>query len=685
MPHLKKDFRVWDSMGGEDENDKQWLLAVPEMKGVFAMSNEGVDNSPTPFTIKEQDVELDEETSDIIYKKHREQLYYPASETDKNSLFWDECLEELRFFQGEHQHTLVPRDFPHSPHLPIWVEIQRARYLLQCVGLFSLMGWQMLVLEELGLGNVSNLSCDSGILANRCLDQKDYETKRKGKKGSSSPEKKTWNSLLSDFGAWYQKLSPEDKPHASELLPESNWGLFVWCWRQCNAASAVLCMTPILGISMSDRKLKSLASANFFHAFPYNKRNGLVCEDDYEGHEAFNSTFQILEDFSIKYGTTHIPHWYQCDPVFLRWVSALENGLSSFVKGEPCVLSVHQIERLILIGFFNDRDALPNLSKGDVVWLKMLLEFKRHRALFGVDVSKGFPRLHDWVSEHKRMFRLSRMGKRDMMKPSRLKLLMEAGVDFFTGDCIPNTDPLSHAELEEFELLTLSPTECFPIKVATTPAAVDAASATTSVMVDAASATTEATMEAASATASAIVDSALAGISVTLDTVMATTSTNMETTSATTSSAVDAASVPTQLPWTQPRRHSTNRGLSLGDDSYWINKGCQAKFEELKAKNGSSLILATDDEDVYWWLVEKRGKILRSKLDHESNKVSGPKRPCSLSILRYITDQKGGDDTELDRDVIEASQSMVLWSHYCERLMMYKGKYYYSSANIFHC
>merc|ERR1719253_2164800 len=68
-----------------------------------------------------------------------------------------------------------------------------------------------------------------------------------------------------------------------------------------------------------------------------------------------------------------------------------------------------------------------------------------HFELFGVcNVSSDFPHLHQWIADQKELFRLSRTGKEgiNMMNASRLKMLMEIGVDFFTGECLPGTSSL---------------------------------------------------------------------------------------------------------------------------------------------------------------------------------------------------------------------------------------------------
>ena len=543
LPHLKKDGHARDESGGGNKNDEQWLLTMPEMKGAFSLyashETSNMETTQRPLALEGKDVELDEKTVEFIRKKHQDLLYCPTtthfapSETNvivsqlhssryMNSLFWDECLEELRFFEGEHQHTLVPRDFPHNSHLSIWVEIQRAKYLLQSMGIFSgLTGAQMLILDELNLCDLSSLptagallKADSQAIAKGATHpEKGIARNGSEKNKNKDGERKSWSTNFDSFKVWFQNLPPEDRDKACELLPRLNWPLYSWCWRQCNASSAILRGTPnVIGVNMSVKKLSTLSSSGFFHAFPYNdKKSGLVCEDDYQGFEAFDSTLELLEDISIKYGTTHIPDWYECDKALRMWVLALENSVSSLVKGGPCVLSARQIEKLILIGFCRDRDGLTNLSKGDVVWLKMLHELKTHLELFGVcHVSSDFPRLHSWIAEQKELFMQSRMMEKDIMKPSRLKMLKEAGIDLFTGECLPGEH-----DFQELDLLTASPTEAFPV-------------------------------------------------------------------------------------------HERVTNLNVFTfDNYWNDHECLEKFEKLKAFRGHSLVLASDDEDVYVWFMGK--------------------------------------------------------------------------------
>ncbi|KAL9184927.1 hypothetical protein ACHAXT_002704 [Thalassiosira profunda] len=570
MPNLKKETRGSDESGP----DREWLLSMPEMKGVFALSD-SLDGSDEiglkPFTISEEQARLDEETVAFIRTTHFEQLYCPPEPTAS-------LIE-----RHSSRHT--------TTHLPLWVEIQRSRYLLQSMGLFSgLTGAQMLVLEEVGICDLSSLRTANNILSSGAGDsalrtlQKSSGAGRIKIKDESS-ERKSWTGHASDFKKWYGKLSPEKKAKAGELLPKANWPLYSWCWRQCNAASAVLCGTPaITGINMSVKKLSILASSKLFHAFPYDDRNGLVREDEYEGCDAFDSTYQVLEDFSIKYGSTLIPEWFECDQAFRMWVSALESGLAEFVKGEPCVLSVHQIEKLILLGFCNDRDGLPNLSKGDVVWLRHFVELKRHRDLFGTCiVSSDFPRLHQWLSEQKDLFRFSRMGREGVMNLSRFNMLTEAGVDFFTGECLP--DPAAQGDFKEFEQATSSPVEVFPAK---------------------------------------------------------------------------------EDGRTQEMKEST-----VQCDSYWDDDECREKFERLKETCGHSICLASDDSNLYWWLVEKRGKMLLNELRRDrSGEGSGSDALHSHSILRHIKAQQ----QDAGAVEIEVDDSMFVWLHYCERLMMFKAR-----------
>ena len=470
LPHLRsEESQVVPS--GKNE-DRQWLLSIPEMKGVYSLSSTPVTTiKPRNFVfssttdgipfIREEDISPDNQTAALVRTQHELTLYGPESSSGsplnywnwyRTSLFWDECMEGLRFFYHEHEHTIVPRSDP-EPVFPLWVESQRAKYLLQEDGVWSgLTTEQMIALKDVKIADFSGLyEEDDDVEGDENSYGPDYGEGRHGRKMNVDTEsKKTWGTHLNDFKFWYENLSEEEKPHACELLAQTDWSDYSWCWRQCHAASALLCGTPnVKGITMSVQKLKLLARAGFFRAFPYNGRDSLVDEDDYEGNDAFDSTFHTLENFSIKYGSTHIPDWYDCDAAFRMWISALHNGIVNFSKGDSCVLSPSQIEKLILIGFCNDRDDLSNLSRGDVIWLKNLFELKRYRDLFGdCNVTSDFPHLYEWLKDQKELFRLTRAGKRDMIHASRLEMLRDAGVDFFTGECLPNT--VSDNEVRSF-------------------------------------------------------------------------------------------------------------------------------------------------------------------------------------------------------------------------------------------
>jgi hypothetical protein len=123
--------------------------------------------------------------------------------------------------------------------------------------------------------------------------------------------------------------------------------------------------------------ISQLSSSHFFRAFPYNGMNGSVREDEYEGAEEWWATFERLQSFSVQYGTTLIPDDYECNPSFRQWIADIQSSLLHFIKGDPCELSIRQIELLVLIGFAADREKLPNLTRSDILWLRKLAELKR--------------------------------------------------------------------------------------------------------------------------------------------------------------------------------------------------------------------------------------------------------------------------------------------------------------------
>lgn len=184
---------------------------------------------------------------------------------------------------------------------------------------------------------------------------------------------------LSEFCDWH-KQNPF--PNRDTMSKE----LYLWCWKQCNGAAALLLGCPNVPntkLSMNAAKLKMLASANFFRIFSYTDKR-MVYEDDYEGSEEWEVAFKALEAFSINHGSTHVPDYFHyVDADTRAWISDMHEELRCFVKGEHCELSVHQIEQLILIGFCTDRRDLPNLTRSDVIWLKRLRELKQYQLMIG--------------------------------------------------------------------------------------------------------------------------------------------------------------------------------------------------------------------------------------------------------------------------------------------------------------
>ncbi|KAL7520399.1 hypothetical protein ACHAWX_005126 [Stephanocyclus meneghinianus] len=150
---------------GRDDNDPDvaWLTTMPSMTGSFSLSPSLPDNRRAPMKKSTaspawvRDVTasaaIEIKIANAIRKMHQHELYLPRNSAPpfrhSSSLFWDECLEELRFFRAEHKHTLVPVSFPHNENLSLWVEIQRAKFLLHQVGIDSgMLGYQMFLLDD---------------------------------------------------------------------------------------------------------------------------------------------------------------------------------------------------------------------------------------------------------------------------------------------------------------------------------------------------------------------------------------------------------------------------------------------------------------------------------------------------------------------------------------------------------
>jgi hypothetical protein len=294
-------------------------------------------------------------------------------------------------------------------------------------------------------------------------------------KAPSSPKKiPVFKKHLNNFVNWHQQ-------HPFPSRDTMSKDLYSWCWRQCNGASALLLGTPNVNtVKMTATKLKLLATNGFFRTFPYTDKE-LVCENEYEGSGEWDEAFEEVEHFSMKHGSTHIPRDYNCSPATRTWIMNMSGDLNSFIKGEHCELSIQQIEKLILIGFCNDRAGLPNLTRSDVIWLKRYRELRQYQSLFGhCHVSEGrmslsfddfkessltthlceidFPQLYQWVNEQKILFRQFRMGKDELVKVDRLAMLVDAGLDFVTTDYFPR---ITEDCIKDFEKQIATPPDLF--------------------------------------------------------------------------------------------------------------------------------------------------------------------------------------------------------------------------------
>jgi hypothetical protein len=92
-----------------------FALSPPRTKKKVPLASPASNENDT----KERAADL--KAAKFIKEMHQQTLYYPTNSNPpyrhSSSLFWDECLEELRFFRGEHKHTVVPRSFPYNANL----------------------------------------------------------------------------------------------------------------------------------------------------------------------------------------------------------------------------------------------------------------------------------------------------------------------------------------------------------------------------------------------------------------------------------------------------------------------------------------------------------------------------------------------------------------------------------------
>ncbi len=289
--------------------------------------------------------------------------------------FWHDCLEELRFFHGDTNHTIVPTDFPHNRLLPVWVQTNLAKFLLQLGGLYSgLTFGQLFVLDELKISNFDD--CSFRPICNFLRSNDEVDTSVDSRNYVSR-----FSHYLNDFKAWYESSNSK----CPTSLGTTNPSLHSWCRVICHEVASILCGAPSPVAATNEPNLNpenimQLSVSKFFRLFPY--EDALAFEDEYIGAEDWVSSYKALEEFSIKFGTTTVPPNVDIFSNLYTWTNEMHWNLSNFAKGELCELSRQQIEKLILLGFCADRADLPNLSRSDVIWLKRFFELLRYKVVF---------------------------------------------------------------------------------------------------------------------------------------------------------------------------------------------------------------------------------------------------------------------------------------------------------------
>lgn len=98
----------------------------------------------------------------------------------------------------------------------------------------------------------------------------------------------------------------------------------------------------------------------------------------------------------------------------------------------------------------------------------------------------------------------------------------------------------------------------------------------------------------------------------------------------------------------------------LNEDDYL------ARFNSIKIANGHSLVLADENLDVYQWLIAMRSALLDSYAA-KYNADQGRSLFRHL-VISYVTDE------EPDAEWFKSKESLILWSKYCERFMMFLGE-----------
>jgi hypothetical protein len=155
-------------------------------------------------------------------------------------------------------------------------------------------------------------------------------------------------------------------------------------------------------------------------------------DDEGLRHSHWRDQFRQLCEYKVQFGHCTVPARYSANPKLGNWVSSQRGQSKLFQEGKPSPMTDERIRALEGIGF----DWGTTTTDLESIWsarFQQLCEYKIQigHCLVPYQYSAN-PKLGNWVSTQRTMYRLQREGKPSPMTEERIRSLEGIGFDWGT-------------------------------------------------------------------------------------------------------------------------------------------------------------------------------------------------------------------------------------------------------------
>jgi hypothetical protein len=382
-----------------------------------------------------------------------------------SAALWNERFEQIREFNMQIGHCLVPRKYSANPQLGMWVANQRNNYRFYQEGKPSPMTMERIrELESVGFEWEPNDHSWNARFDQLCEYMEQFGDCMVPRKYSANLKLGLWVSKQRSDYRLYQEGKPSSM--TAERIRELQSIRFEWetargYWslrlRQMGEFKVEFghCLVPLK--YAANLKLGSWVSnqRSNYRLYQEGKPSHMTMERIRELESAgfewepndhtWNARFDQLCEYMEQFGDCLVPLKYSTNPKLGMWVSTQRYTYRLYKEGKPSPMTMERIRELQSLQF--------EFEPHDLAWNERFDQLCEYMEQFG----HGFtplkystnPKLGQWVASQRRNYRLHQEGKPSIMTAARIRELESVGFEWETTRGVWN---LRFRQMREFKV-----------------------------------------------------------------------------------------------------------------------------------------------------------------------------------------------------------------------------------------